>query len=332
VTAVNTVGESPPSTALNATPAVPDTTAPVITVFTAGTTSDLTVPITFTTTGNATGWMIKEVNSAPVAGDTGWAGTAPTSYTTGSYGTKALYGWAKDAAGNVSTVATISSVTFTEAANTYNFIGDNGSAPPTAFTVIKSANATVALDGAGHCAWTLPAVTDYGMLVRTAPITPASAKTYTIRGKTASFTDNNYGELMLATTYSASLPAASAATFIHLVKLAPATGVLKLYLEFINSAGTLYYWNGSAWITGVAALTFTGFDWDAYFSVKLITTDTYWQYEVYNAAGTLMITTAAIQWSSTKSPGASNVYLWSGDASNATYASGPLKLDSWIET
>jgi hypothetical protein len=52
-----------------------------------------------------TGFMIKEVNAPPLAGDAGWTETAPTSFTFSSAGAKTAFSWVKDAAGNVSPVA-----------------------------------------------------------------------------------------------------------------------------------------------------------------------------------------------------------------------------------
>jgi len=83
-----------------------DATPPAVTAFTIPATSvSLTVSITsFTATDNVgvTGYMINESASKPSASATGWNVTAPATYTVASAGTKTLYAWAKDAAGNVS--------------------------------------------------------------------------------------------------------------------------------------------------------------------------------------------------------------------------------------
>jgi hypothetical protein len=85
---------------------LPDTTAPVVTGFgipvTAG---SLTVPITTLTATDAvgvTGYLVNESATKPSASAAGWSATVPANYTFGSEGTKTLYAWAKDAAGNVS--------------------------------------------------------------------------------------------------------------------------------------------------------------------------------------------------------------------------------------
>jgi hypothetical protein len=70
------------------------------------TASSLTVSVTaFTAADNVavTGYKITESATAPLPGDAGWSGTAPTSFTFGSGGAKTAYAWAKDAAGYVST-------------------------------------------------------------------------------------------------------------------------------------------------------------------------------------------------------------------------------------
>jgi hypothetical protein len=83
-----------------------DLTAPVITAFNIPATStSLTVPVnSFTATDNlsVTGYLITESATAPAASNTAWSVSAPVSYTFTSEGTKTLYAWAKDAAGNVS--------------------------------------------------------------------------------------------------------------------------------------------------------------------------------------------------------------------------------------
>jgi hypothetical protein len=85
---------------------LPDTSPPKVTAFVIPTTATtLVVPITsFTALDNVgvTGYLLTETATAPSAESTAWTSTAPTSYTFSSYGTKILYAWAKDAAGNVS--------------------------------------------------------------------------------------------------------------------------------------------------------------------------------------------------------------------------------------
>ena len=84
-----------------------DTMAPTITSFTIpASASSLTITgIDFTAADDTavTGYILTESASAPAASSPAWQTSAPSQYTFGSYGTKTLYAWAKDAAGNVST-------------------------------------------------------------------------------------------------------------------------------------------------------------------------------------------------------------------------------------
>nr|WP_136526212.1 cohesin domain-containing protein [Geomonas ferrireducens] len=96
----------------NITITLPDAEAPVVSAFTVPATSITTViPVsTFTATDNkaVTGYLVTQSSTKPTAATAGWTTTAPTSYTvtgTISQGVTTnvtLYGWAKDAAGNVS--------------------------------------------------------------------------------------------------------------------------------------------------------------------------------------------------------------------------------------
>jgi hypothetical protein len=86
---------------------LPDTTRPIVTAFTIpATATNLTVPITTLTatdTVGVTGYMVTESSTAPSPSATGWTLPAPASYTFATAGSKMLYAWAKDSAGNVST-------------------------------------------------------------------------------------------------------------------------------------------------------------------------------------------------------------------------------------
>ena len=88
-------------------PPTSDTIAPTVTGFSIPATSaSLTVSITtFTATDNVgvTGYRVTESATAPSASAAGWSPSAPSAYTFTTSGTKTLYAWAKDAAGNVST-------------------------------------------------------------------------------------------------------------------------------------------------------------------------------------------------------------------------------------
>jgi hypothetical protein len=80
--------------------------APTVTNFAMPASStSLSVPITAFTASDdvgVAGYKLTETAAAPLASASGWAATAPTGYNFVSAGSKTLYAWAKDAAGNVS--------------------------------------------------------------------------------------------------------------------------------------------------------------------------------------------------------------------------------------
>lgn len=82
-----------------------DTTPPVITVFTIpSTSSSLTIPITSviaTDNIGVKGYVLTESSTKPTSA-AGWTSSFPSTFNFTSEGTKTLYAWAKDAAGNVS--------------------------------------------------------------------------------------------------------------------------------------------------------------------------------------------------------------------------------------
>lgn len=86
---------------------ITDGTAPIISSFSIPSIStSLAVTVssfTATDTQGVTGYKITETSSAPVSSDTGWSSTAPTTYVFTNAGSKNLYAWAKDSAGNIST-------------------------------------------------------------------------------------------------------------------------------------------------------------------------------------------------------------------------------------
>jgi hypothetical protein len=94
---------------------VTDTTPPVVTAFSIpSSSSSLTVRIrTFTATDNVavTGYMVTTSSTKPSATSSNWRSTPPSSYTFTSAGTKRLYPWAKDGAGNVSALSNYGTVT-----------------------------------------------------------------------------------------------------------------------------------------------------------------------------------------------------------------------------
>jgi ligand-binding sensor domain-containing protein len=104
--ATNAFGTGYGSDSSFTTSACSDNTAPIITAFTIPATSEsLTVSITsFTATDNTsvTGYLIRESSTAPQSNDSDWSVNAQSTYVFSSAGSKTLYAWAKDSAGNVS--------------------------------------------------------------------------------------------------------------------------------------------------------------------------------------------------------------------------------------
>jgi hypothetical protein len=112
-----------------------DSAAPTVTAFAIPSTAAiLTIPITaFTATDNiaVTGYLVTESATTPTASATGWSATAPASYTVATAGTKTLYAWAKDAAGNISA---------SKSATVAVSISDTTAPTVTAFTVPSTAS------------------------------------------------------------------------------------------------------------------------------------------------------------------------------------------------
>ena len=115
-----------------------DTSPPVVTNFVIPLTSaSLTISITAFTASDdvgVTGYLITETSTKPGPAAAGWSTTAPTSYTFASAGSKTLFAWAKDAAGNVSNSLSASTV-----------VNLNDSTPPqvTAFSIPATSNSLV---------------------------------------------------------------------------------------------------------------------------------------------------------------------------------------------
>jgi len=84
----------------NSIPPIEVDPAPTLTLA-LGTPTGLTVPVTLTANEPDCTFILSESDTDPLESDERW-GVAPTSYTFGFEGSKALYAWAKDAAGNVS--------------------------------------------------------------------------------------------------------------------------------------------------------------------------------------------------------------------------------------
>ena len=104
-----------------------DTTPPTVTAFDIPATgSSLTISVnTFTASDDTAvaGYLLTETATTPSLGDAGWSGSAQTEYTFSSYGSKTLYAWARDAAGNISDSASdTTSISYTSSTEHENVI------------------------------------------------------------------------------------------------------------------------------------------------------------------------------------------------------------------
>jgi hypothetical protein len=108
--AANVISPSISASTTITLPPVADTTPPTVTGVTLPSTSTtLNVPYTITATDNAggtgvVGYLVKESPyPAPAASDPGWSASSSGNYPFATPGSRTLYAWAKDGAGNVST-------------------------------------------------------------------------------------------------------------------------------------------------------------------------------------------------------------------------------------
>ena len=244
VKATNSIGEGSASSASNAvTPA--DTNVPTVTAFTIpSTSSSLSVSISsFTATDNTavTGYLINESSSVPSAGDSGWSGTAPTSYVFSNQGSKTLYAWAKDGAGNISTSMN-APVTVSLSATTFTFTGPtsgNVNSASTNFTVIPNNSYT------GTITLTPTGAGSSGLSATVLTFSSATAQTFTI-------TPTNGGSITLTPTNNGGLSNPSNITYIaNAIAPGAPTSVVATPLNF--SASVTFAApasNGGSTITG----------------------------------------------------------------------------------
>jgi predicted outer membrane repeat protein len=155
-----------------------DATAPTVGAFTVTTpSSSLDIPITAFTASDAvgvTGYLITESAAVPAADAAGWTSTAPGIYTVALSGSHTLYPWAKDAAGNVSSVFGSPQVVVVDTpptVNTFTIPGmffDNPTIPIAAFITADDVGVTGYLittsstpPMAGDAGWTGTAPTSF---------------------------------------------------------------------------------------------------------------------------------------------------------------------------
>jgi hypothetical protein len=135
-------------------PPPPDTSIPVVTVFTMPTTStSLAVPI-ISLTGidnvGVTGYLVTQSATKPAAGDAAWAMPRPASYTFAAAGAQTLYAYAKDAAGNVSNAfAATVTITLPPAPDTTLPVVSAFSVPATSASLTVPITGIVATDNVG---------------------------------------------------------------------------------------------------------------------------------------------------------------------------------------
>jgi YD repeat-containing protein len=134
-----------------------DVIAPTITNFEIpSTVTSLTIAVsafTATDAGGVIGYLISENNSTPTSSFSGWTSTPPTTFTFSTPGSKTLYAWAKDAAGNISVIASASTTV------TLSFAGTCGSSNGAIFNVAPNANLCTTgtpslVTGSGPWNWT----------------------------------------------------------------------------------------------------------------------------------------------------------------------------------
>ena len=142
-------------TGANVTITIPDTTGPVISAFNLPpTASNLTVSIsTFTVSdnsGSVASYCLSETNNSAGCN---WTTTKPTSYPFASAGAKTLYTFAKDWAGNISTVASSSTTITLPDSEKPVMTAFGATAPATGLTA--TITVLTATDNVGVAAWCL---------------------------------------------------------------------------------------------------------------------------------------------------------------------------------
>lgn len=194
-----------------------DSTAPTITTFVIpATSSSLTVTVTtFTASDNVavTGYLLSEVSSVPSLTAQDWASTAQGSYTFATLGSKTLYAFAKDAAGNISPSTSDSvEITLPPPAPINGICGgSDGQAQGTAPTIdLCLAGTASPVNGTGPWNWTCSGsnggtTASCTASIATLPptqftVTPATGNGYTINPATPQTVTNN------ATTSFAVIP------------------------------------------------------------------------------------------------------------------------------
>ena len=169
-----------------------DIEKPIITGFSIPSTgTTLSVSITaFTATDNigVTGYLLTETSVIPSVGASGWSLVKPSTYTFSSTGSKTLYAWAKDAAGNISMSLKSSTTISSPTESTYTFTGPssgNVNSPSVNFTVtpnnVYTGTITITPTGAGSAGLSAKVLTfSNSSTAQTFSITPTVAGSITL--------------------------------------------------------------------------------------------------------------------------------------------------------
>ena len=181
---VSVVSPSPTMSA-SVTIGSPDATPPTVTGFSVpATSSSLTVSIAiFTATDNVgvTGYLINESAANPGAAAAGWSAAPPASYTFTTAGTKTLFAWAKDAAGNISNSLS-ASVTITPTDATPPTV-TGFSVPATSSSLRVSITTFTATDNVGVAGYLVnESATNPGAAAAGWSATPPASYTFTTAG------------------------------------------------------------------------------------------------------------------------------------------------------
>jgi hypothetical protein len=287
-TEINAV-TNPGSAASHPVPA-PDTTAPTVNSFSLPSTSTtlaVTVVLAATDNVSVTGYMITTTSTAPSASATGWTATAPATYTFATAGTQTLYGWAKDAVGNVSAPKS-ASVTITLPDKTAPSV-TGFSIPSTSTSLTVSITTLTATDNVG--------VTGY--MITTTSMPPSATAAGWSAAKPASYGAPSAGTI---TFYAWAKDAAGNIS-------APASASVTITLP--DSAApvvTGFVMPSAATSLTVSVTTFTATDNVGVTGYMLTTTST-----APSASATGWTATAPTSYTF-PSAGAKTVYAWAKDA------------------
>ena len=206
-----------------------DSAAPTVTAFTLPSTSiSLNVAISSlsaTDDFGVTGYIVTESASAPSASAAGWSATAQTFYVFTGAGSRTLYAWAKDAAGNVS-AARSASVIIT--------LADTAAPTVTAFTLPStSVSMTVAISS-------LSATDDFGVtgyFITESSTAPPSSSGGWILPKPAYYTFSGEGtKTAYAWAKDAAGNVSTAISATVTITLPPKTVTLKFSSQSTNSS------------------------------------------------------------------------------------------------